>query len=45
MQRNEDDDPPPDSIAVFEELIHNMGSQESRDTGDLRIGEQKRVAN
>ena len=34
---------PPNSIAVFEELVHDMGSQESRDTGNLWIGERRRA--
>lgn len=36
--RNDEEGSPPDSVAVFEKLIYNMGSQESRDTGDLDIG-------
>ena len=35
---------PPDSIAVFEKLVYNMRSQESRDTGNLCIGKQKNAS-
>jgi len=42
--RRDEEGPPPDSIAIFEELVHDMGSQESRDTGNLRTDKQKHVA-